>query len=366
MGAQDRPNHVPFFSICIPQYNRFPFLLEALKAISTQTFRDFEVCISDDCSPEQGEKEVIRFLRENNIPHIYKRQPTNLRYDKNLREVIDMASGHYCFLHGNDDRLSGPDTLQFLYDEIAAIKPAPGVVITNYREASGSDQYLRIRQSGFIGADPVTAAHHFRNFSFVSGIIIERTLCHEYATDEWDGSEMYQMYLGCKAIASGCALFGVTRVCIEKNITFPGEIVESYLTKLMIEDDCLKERLLPMRFISRLVIAAIEPYVSDRDRNRLGRSVFVQFYSYIYLYWLIEYRRVKTRRYALGIALGLRPRNTIERLQLSWVTRVVVRGVFFWSTLFGMLFPPGLFARLYPLAYLFAKRIRKRNRRENI
>lgn len=79
--------------------------MEALKAIAEQTFRDFEVCISDDCSPEPGEKEVIRFLRENNVSHLYKRQPSNLRYDGNLRAVIGMAAGRYCFLHGNDDRL---------------------------------------------------------------------------------------------------------------------------------------------------------------------------------------------------------------------------------------------------------------------
>ncbi|MDB9482187.1 glycosyltransferase, partial [Dolichospermum circinale CS-537/05] len=40
----------PFFSICIPQYNRTSFLIEACKVLAQQTFKNFEVCISDDQS----------------------------------------------------------------------------------------------------------------------------------------------------------------------------------------------------------------------------------------------------------------------------------------------------------------------------
>jgi len=38
----------PLFSICIPQHNRTSFLIEACKSLQSQTFTDFEICISDD------------------------------------------------------------------------------------------------------------------------------------------------------------------------------------------------------------------------------------------------------------------------------------------------------------------------------
>ena len=52
----------PYFSICIPQYNRSDFLLEALRSFSVQTFRDFEVCISDGGSTDGGFPSIEEFL----------------------------------------------------------------------------------------------------------------------------------------------------------------------------------------------------------------------------------------------------------------------------------------------------------------
>ena len=57
MYIDNRTLENPTFSICIPQYNRTSFLLEALKTLNEQDFKDFEVCISDDCSTDGRESE---------------------------------------------------------------------------------------------------------------------------------------------------------------------------------------------------------------------------------------------------------------------------------------------------------------------
>jgi glycosyltransferase involved in cell wall biosynthesis len=54
----------PFFSICIPQYNRTSYLIEALNVLSQQTFRNFKVCISDDRSTDGREQELIDYLKQ--------------------------------------------------------------------------------------------------------------------------------------------------------------------------------------------------------------------------------------------------------------------------------------------------------------
>src|SRR5438105_2928907 len=95
----------PFFSICIPQYGRTSFLLRAIDSFAEQTFRDFEVCISDDVSPDRRQDELIARLRGHSIPFRFARQLHNLRYDANLRAAIGLASGRYCVLMGNDDAL---------------------------------------------------------------------------------------------------------------------------------------------------------------------------------------------------------------------------------------------------------------------
>ena len=47
-----------------------------------------------------------------------------------------------------------------------------------------------------------TAVRAFRHFSFVSGVVLDGPAARKMATDKWDGSEMYQMFLGCRMIAA--------------------------------------------------------------------------------------------------------------------------------------------------------------------
>src|SRR5271154_4674407 len=109
----------PFFSICIPQYNRTSFLIEACRILENQTFRDFEICISDDCSPDGRGEELQAFLRASGLRFVYRLQETNVRYDANLRSALALASGQYCLLMGNDDCLASPQTLEQFHAALA-------------------------------------------------------------------------------------------------------------------------------------------------------------------------------------------------------------------------------------------------------
>lgn len=87
----------PEFSICIPQYNRTPFLIEACRSIAAQSFISFEVCISDDCSTDGREEELISFLRESRMDFTYARQARNRRYDGNLRGLFRLRAADLFF-----------------------------------------------------------------------------------------------------------------------------------------------------------------------------------------------------------------------------------------------------------------------------
>src|SRR5437870_4951825 len=92
------PSHrEPFFSICIPQFNRTPFLIAACEVLAKQCFHDFEVCISDDCSTDGRTSELLAFLESSNLQYTFKVQERNARYDGNLRSAIGLAQGRYCF-----------------------------------------------------------------------------------------------------------------------------------------------------------------------------------------------------------------------------------------------------------------------------
>ena len=92
----------PFFTIAIPNYERPHFLREALQNILAQSFEDFEIIVSDDCS-EQDIALVINEFSDARLRWI--RQEINLGATANFNYVIGQARGRYIVLHQNDDLL---------------------------------------------------------------------------------------------------------------------------------------------------------------------------------------------------------------------------------------------------------------------
>lgn len=90
------------FSICMPTYNGSSWIEETLKSILSQSFQNFEVIISDDCSKDKT-LEVIKKFKDKRI-RIYRNQK-NLGYGKNLQVLRKLAKGEILFLMGQDDIL---------------------------------------------------------------------------------------------------------------------------------------------------------------------------------------------------------------------------------------------------------------------
>ena len=59
----------PFFSVIIPTFNQANFLIETLKSLKLQTFKDFEVIVIDNFSDDNTEEIVKKF----NFEIIYKK-----------------------------------------------------------------------------------------------------------------------------------------------------------------------------------------------------------------------------------------------------------------------------------------------------
>jgi glycosyltransferase involved in cell wall biosynthesis len=343
----------PFFSICIPQYNRTSFLIEACRRLKTQTFDDFEVCISDDRSTDGREEELKATLDGLGLRYTYNGQKKNSRYDANLRSAIGLASGRYCILMGNDDCLATPRTLAEIHAVLSS-NDKIGVAITNYRDFDGPTIYRRVRQQGILAGGPALAVSRFRNFSFVSGVILRTDCAQRLATDEWDGSEMYQMYLGCRILAEGHSLAEIDLVAVLLKIQIPGEQVDSYATRPRLKPCPLIERRLPLGQMGRLVVAAVAPF-AGRNPSSINRAILVQLLIFPYSFWILEYRRVQSWKFAAGICLGMRPRNICSGVELSILHAAQLRVAYIATTAVGLLVPLWCFDRSRKFLYTFAK-----------
>ena len=190
----------PFFSICVPAYNRAKHLRTLLDSIITQDFESYEIVICEDLSPER--KQISEIVNEYSIRYSgvikYYENGLNLGYDANIRELVKKASGEYCFFMGNDD-LMCPGAMKNVY-ELIKRHPKIGMVLKSYAWFDNTpdtiNQEIRyFTNETFLKAGKEAISVCFRRAGVISGYIIRRDPAHDAATAEFDGTLYYQMHL---------------------------------------------------------------------------------------------------------------------------------------------------------------------------
>ena len=124
----------------------------------------------------------------------------------------------------------------------------------------------------------------FRSFSFVGGLVIKRAAFKEHNTDKYDGSVYVQIYLAARTIASGGTLASISESMVAKDVTFPGELVNSYLDTLLESNRTLHRHTGGLDQVGLVACDAILPYVSAASRQR-----YVLRYTRSYLCLLIPF-----------------------------------------------------------------------------
>ena len=85
---------IPILSIGLPVYNGAQFLEKALDSLLCQTFRDFELIISDNASTDATEKICKSYAERDSRIH-YSRNAENMGAGWNVRRVYLLAQGKY-------------------------------------------------------------------------------------------------------------------------------------------------------------------------------------------------------------------------------------------------------------------------------
>ena len=92
----------PTVSACLLTYKRAAVLRRTIGDILDQSFRDFELVINDDCSPD-GTEQVCREFERRDSRVRYFRNDRNLRYAGNQNAAVRRACGKYvAFVHDGD------------------------------------------------------------------------------------------------------------------------------------------------------------------------------------------------------------------------------------------------------------------------
>jgi glycosyltransferase involved in cell wall biosynthesis len=112
----------PKVTFLVPCYRLAHFLAGCVTSILAQTYRDFEVLVLDDCSPDDTE-EVVKSLVDVRVKHV--RNEQNLGHLRNYNKGLGLAKGEYVWLISADDRLRKPYILE-RYMEVMETRPGIG------------------------------------------------------------------------------------------------------------------------------------------------------------------------------------------------------------------------------------------------
>ena len=93
----------PLTSIGLPVYHRPALLRQALECLTTQSYRNLEIIISDDKSPDDQTRRVVQEFMEKDPRIRYYRQENNLGPVANHKFVHGKATGTYFFWASEDD-----------------------------------------------------------------------------------------------------------------------------------------------------------------------------------------------------------------------------------------------------------------------
>jgi len=122
---------MPLLSICIPTYERERDLLRCLESIFSlpiNILTKLEVCVSDNCS----NYDFIALMKSYSINKnlAFKRNLENIGFDRNVLEVLEMASSDFVMLLGNDDIILEDGILDLII-ELECHRP--DAVFSNYK-----------------------------------------------------------------------------------------------------------------------------------------------------------------------------------------------------------------------------------------
>lgn len=310
----------PFISICIPTYNRPEKTQALLNTIDAKNPYEIEIVISDDFSPRRNEirSMVAQFKEGTKYEVVYHENLENLRYDKNLKELVRAARGEWLVFMGDDDEFV-PGALDKL---IAFIKNHKDIVYVLRRyEAVHPDG--RVEDFRYYAGDRIfepnekTYEELFRKSVFISGFTIKRELVLPYLIDDFDGGALIQIYWVAELVLKNAAAYfdePITRqredleykakeviyshedkkfipspVNLKRSLDFLGGY--SQIAKFMDEKYGFNSHKVIMRNLSKYSYPSLAIHRNKgirifleyvRGLNKLGFNVTIYYYAYVF------------------------------------------------------------------------------------
>ncbi|AZB09078.1 glycosyltransferase [Chryseobacterium sp. G0162] len=101
----------PLVTVVVVSYNQSQFIKENLDSIKNQTYKNIQLIVGDDASPDHSVEVFEQWLQENNYPAEKNFHTKNTGLPTMLNECLDLAKGKYIKIIAADDFLH-PESLE--------------------------------------------------------------------------------------------------------------------------------------------------------------------------------------------------------------------------------------------------------------
>ncbi len=258
----DAVRGTPLVSVGIPTYNRPDGAVRTLEAIAGQSYRNLEIIVSDNASPDRRTERAFAGIVSRDRRVRFFRQATNLGPGGNFQFVLGQATGRYFMWAADDDDWDA----SFVERCVAGFdRPDVVSVMSRFRtlyRASG-----RIEEPAIPHLDPTRSkAYNLRAFlhtpmpSLLYGL--HRRDCLEFFRAETSWFDFYDCYLSLRLLT-----IGKIRILPEVLYT-AGVDGADYVVKPVAGDRWVKLMYLPFLRAGRASIAA-----SDLTRTEKALAV---------------------------------------------------------------------------------------------
>jgi glycosyltransferase involved in cell wall biosynthesis len=346
------------FSICIPQFNRIDFLIKSIKILELQNYNNYEIIISDDFSTDNTEIAINDIKKKSNCSIVYHRFNSNQGYDRNLRKSIELSTGDYCIILGNDDTFAHNNVLSYL-ETFLTSNNLPDIGYCNYCEYSNSKIITRrAYKSGIIGTGPEVGLQNYSSFSFVAGLIFKKETFDLYNTNKFDKSIYAQIALAFNMICNNAVLFSIDQVLIKKDITIHFKGVEKKSNSYL---DFINRNWFKIKKVDAGLKSVINVLYIVLDDNKLVTQkrlnyIFKKILFNTYPYWIIDYKYNKATPESFGLFFGLQPCSINHFDKLNFILKVKYLLGYQLITLLALIMPSQLFFRYKQEIYTWIKR----------
>jgi glycosyltransferase involved in cell wall biosynthesis len=119
-------NTIPFFSICIPNFNYAGYIGQTIESVLQQDFADFEIIISDNASTDNSWEVIQQYVAKD--ARISAFQNTfNVGFAGNLQKSSERATGKYIIMLSSDDLMN--DGALKCYYEIISHNKSQNIIV---------------------------------------------------------------------------------------------------------------------------------------------------------------------------------------------------------------------------------------------